>query len=59
AGGVYFLHGVKRVAGMRVITPQWKTAVAKSKSLASIPQRVQDGEERLVARSRAREQRNS
>jgi len=59
AGGVYFLHGVKRVPGMRVITPQWKSAVAKSKSLASIPQRVQDGEERLVARSRERERRDS
>jgi len=55
AGGVYFLHGIKRVQGMRVITPQWKTSRAKSKSLASIPQRVQDGEERLVARIRKRE----
>lgn len=56
AGGVYFLHGVKRVQGMRVITPQWKNSVSKSKSLAAIPHRVQDGEDRLVARSRQREQ---
>jgi len=55
AGGVYFLHGIKRVQGMRVITPQWRTARAKSKALATIPQRVQDGEEQLAARSRERE----
>ena len=36
AGGVYFLHGIKRVQGMRVITPQWKNSLAKSKSLAPI-----------------------
>src|SRR5262245_54761567 len=54
AGGVYFLHGIKRVQGMRVITPQWKTSRAKAKSLASIPQRVQDEGERLVARIRNR-----
>jgi SAM-dependent methyltransferase len=58
AGGVYFLHGVKRVQGMRVITPQWKVGRAKSKSLATIPQRVQDGEEQLAARARERGRRN-
>ena len=51
AGGVYFLHAVKRVQGMRVITPQWKNSLAKSKSLAPVPHRVND-DERLVARSR-------
>ena len=55
AGGVYFLHGIKRVQGVRVITPQWRTARAKSKALATIPQRVQDGEEQLAARARERE----
>jgi hypothetical protein len=59
AGGVYFLHGVKRVQGMRVITPQWKNSVSESKSLAAIPHRVQDGEDRLVARSRQREQQDT
>lgn len=54
AGGVYFLHGIKRVQGVRVITPQWKTGRAKSKALATIPQRVSDGEEQLAARSRER-----
>jgi SAM-dependent methyltransferase len=55
AGGVYFLHGIKRVQGVRVITPQWKSARAKSKALATIPQRIQDGDEQLAARSRERE----
>jgi SAM-dependent methyltransferase len=59
AGGVYFLHGIKRVQGMRVITPQWRTARAKSKALATIPQRIQDGEEQLAARSRDRERQDS
>jgi SAM-dependent methyltransferase len=51
AGGVYFLHGIKRVQGMRVITPNWKTSVAKRKALAPVPHRVKNGE-RLVARKR-------
>jgi SAM-dependent methyltransferase len=55
AGGVYFLHAVKRVQGMRVITPQWKRALVKSKQLAPVPHRVQNGEDRLVARSRERD----
>jgi hypothetical protein len=58
AGGVYFLHGVKRVQGMRVITPQWKVSRSKSKSLATIPQRVQDSEEQLAARTRERGRQN-
>src|SRR4051794_16176549 len=55
AGGVYFLHAVKRVQGMRVITPQWKHSLVKSKRLAPVPHRVHNGEERLVARSRERD----
>ena len=54
AGGVYFLHAVKRVQGVRVITPQWKTRLVKSKSLAPVPHRIRDGEDRLVARSSER-----
>lgn len=49
-GGVYFLHGIKRVHGMRVITPQWKNSLAKRKHLAPVPHRVND-DERLVARN--------
>jgi SAM-dependent methyltransferase len=52
AGGVYFLHAVKRVQGMRVITPQWKRSMVKSKRLAPVPHRVHNGEEQLIARSR-------
>jgi SAM-dependent methyltransferase len=59
AGGVYFLHGVKRVQGMRVITPQWKTSLSKSKSLAPVPHRVRDGDERLVARSNESERQDA
>jgi SAM-dependent methyltransferase len=51
AGGVYFLHGIKRVHGTRVITPRWKSNLAKSKRLAAVPHRVHD-DERLVARTR-------
>ena len=51
AGGVYFLHGIKRVHGTRVITPQWKTSLAKRKGLAPVPHRIND-DERLVARQR-------
>jgi SAM-dependent methyltransferase len=40
AGGIFFLHGVKRVRGMRVITPRWKSELAKSKSLATAPHRA-------------------
>jgi hypothetical protein len=50
-GGVYFLHGIKRVPGMRLITPHWKRSGAKSKSLAPVPQRVRD-DEQAVARTR-------
>ncbi len=39
-GGVYFLHGVKRVAGMRLITPRWRPEFAPSKALAAMPQRL-------------------
>jgi SAM-dependent methyltransferase len=47
AGGVYFLHGIKRVSGVRLITPKWKRAPAR-KALAPVPQRVV--EERTHAR---------
>lgn len=40
AGGVYFLHAVKRVSGVRLITPKWRMAPAKKKVLAPVPQRT-------------------
>lgn len=42
AGGVYFLHAVKRVHGMRLITPKWKMAANKKKALAAVPHCVGD-----------------
>jgi len=50
-GGAYFLHGIKRVHGTRVITPHWNSALTKRKRLAPVPQRVSD-DERMVARNR-------
>jgi len=49
AGGVYFLHGVKRVQGMRLITPKWRTAGA-SKRLAVLPQRRTRTDDAMAAR---------
>src|SRR5258708_2151461 len=34
AGGVYFLRAMKRVAGMRVITPAWNHRAQREKALA-------------------------
>ena len=50
AGGVYFLHGIKRVPGMRLITPKWKSASARNR-LAVVPQRRTRTEDTLAARS--------
>jgi SAM-dependent methyltransferase len=38
-GGAYVVRAVKRVHGMRVITPQWRRERARRRSLAGIPQR--------------------
>ena len=38
-GGSYLLHGVKRVHGMRLITPQWRGNKAAAKRLSPIAQR--------------------
>ena len=37
AGGVYFLHVVKRVRGMRVILPTWREQLARKPNLAAVP----------------------
>ena len=34
AGGIYFLHAIKRVHGMRLITPRWNEAAAAKGALA-------------------------
>lgn len=49
AGGIYFLHGIKRVQGMRLITPKWKPAAGRER-LAVLPQRRTRTEDSLAAR---------
>ena len=41
SGAVTFLHAIKRVRGMRVITPRWKQP-SRSKQLAAVPQKQED-----------------
>ncbi len=41
-GAAYLLHGVKRVHGMRLITPQWRGRKAHSKRLSPLAQRNGD-----------------
>lgn len=49
AGGVYFLHGIKRVQGMRLITPRWKANTA-SERLVVLPQRRTRTDDTMAAR---------
>lgn len=49
AGGVYFLHVVKRVRGMRVIMPMWREQLARKRNLAAVP-KTQDGNGPIAAR---------
>lgn len=51
AGGVYYLHGIKRVTGMRLITPQWKGAQVKKKALAPVPHKTNGRDDAMAARS--------
>jgi len=39
AGGVYIVRAIKRVAGMRLVTPAWRRERARRRQLAPIPQR--------------------
>jgi len=43
AGGLYVVRAVKRVAGMRLVTPQWRRERARRRALAPIPQRSHRG----------------
>jgi len=45
-GGVYVVRAVKRVHGMRVITPAWRRERARRRALAPIPQRNGSARER-------------
>lgn len=40
AGGVYVLHGIKRVHGMRLIMPSWRRSAIKGKALAVVPRQA-------------------
>ena len=51
AGGIYFLHGIKRVQGMRIITPKWKTEQAPQKALAPLPHKTSP-DDAMAARNR-------
>jgi SAM-dependent methyltransferase len=39
AGGLYVVRAVKRVHGMRVVTPAWRKERARRRALAALPQR--------------------
>ena len=51
AGGVYYLHGIKRVTGVRLITPQWKGTQVKKKALAVVPNKTNGRDDAMAARS--------
>ena len=55
AGGVYFLHVVKRVRGMRVIMPMWREQLARKRNLAVVP-KANDGDEPIAARESIKSQ---
>jgi len=50
AGGVYFLHVVKRVRGMRVIMPLWREQVARRRNLVAVPKKVGRDDDAVAAR---------
>ena len=50
AGGVYFLHAIKRVHGMRVITPKWRVRAEKRKAFAPVPHKHTHPDDALAAK---------
>ena len=44
AGGVYFLHVIKRVRGMRIIMPTWREQLERSRGLAVVPKASESDE---------------
>ena len=48
AGGVYFLHVVKRMRGMRLIMPAWREQMKRN--LAVVPKKAKDSDEPVAAR---------
>ncbi len=49
AGGVYFLHVIKHVRGMRIIMPRWREDLARRRNLAVVP-KAQSNDEPAAAR---------
>jgi hypothetical protein len=39
-GGIYIIRAVKRVHGMRIVTPAWRMERARRRALAPVSQRV-------------------
>ena len=39
AGGIYVVRAVKRVHGMRIVTPAWRMERARRRALAAVPQK--------------------
>lgn len=39
-GGAYLLHGVKRVAGMRLIAPDWRASLQRKKAMVPVAHRI-------------------
>jgi SAM-dependent methyltransferase len=39
AGGIYVVRAIKRVAGVRVVTPAWRKERARRRAVAAVPQR--------------------
>ena len=42
AGGMYVVRAVKRVHGMRIVTPAWRKERARRRALAAIPQKSRE-----------------
>jgi SAM-dependent methyltransferase len=52
AGGIYVVRAVKRVHGMRVVTPAWRKERARRRALAAIPQKTNGAGHGHAARER-------
>ncbi len=56
AGGVYYLQAVKRVRGVRLITPKWSDSLAPKKNLAAVSQKLASTDDTLAARETVKTQ---
>jgi SAM-dependent methyltransferase len=53
-GGVYFLQAIKRVQGMRVITPAWREPVKRHAALAPAARKIVNLQQYRVRRDKSR-----